>query len=421
MSASAETPNPHPGMSLTHFVVMIAALMALGALGIDSMLPALPAIARSYHVARPNDQQLVVSVFLLSYGLAQLLYGPLMDRYGRKPILLWGLAFYTLFSLSAALAPTFGMLLLSRCLQGVAVAATRVAPTSIVRDCYAGRRMAQVMSLTSLVFMVVPIVAPAMGQAIILVVSWRWIFGVLAIATAATGLWALIKLPETLHPEDRRAINLAEVVGAFRITLRNRVGMGYTLASTVVFGGLLGFINSAPQVFDEAFHQPQRFTTVFAIVAGFIAVASLINARLVNRLGMRKIAHGALLAFIGVSAVHCAVALTGRETIATFTVLQAAGMFFFGLMSGNFGAMAMEPLGHVAGAAASVQGFISMVGGASIGFVIGQAFDGTLAPLTLGYLISGLVALAIVLAAEKGRLFAAHNAPGGDVPPGFGH
>jgi DHA1 family bicyclomycin/chloramphenicol resistance-like MFS transporter len=325
--------------------------------------------------------------------------------------LLWGLGLYAAFGLMAALSTSFGMLLAARCLQGVAVASTRVAPISIVRDCYSGRRMAQVMSLSFIVFMAVPILAPTLGQTVILFASWRWIFGVLAIASFTVALWTTIKLPETLKPEDRREINFTETFEAFRIALRSGVGMGYTL---------FGFINSAPQVFDQALHRPERFTVTFATIAAFIALSSLVNARLVPRLGMRVMSHSALIGFITVSIVHAAVALTGHETLLTFAVLQSATMFSFGLMSGNFGALAMEPLGHVAGAAASAQGFISMVGGSVIGFLVGQQFDGSVVPITLGYVACGLIALGIVLVVEKGRLFAAHSGPPGAPLPG-GH
>ena len=412
---SAES-DPHPGMGLAQFVVLMAALMALSAMGIDAMLPALPQIAHTFAVPHANQQQLVVTVFLLSFGAAQLVFGPLVDRYGRKPVLLWSLGFYALFSLVAALSPSFELLLAARCLQGVAISAARVAPISIIRDCYSGRRMAQVMSLTSLVFMAVPILAPTLGQAIILVASWRWIFGALTIATTLVAIWVLIKLPETLHPQDRRAINPGEIVDAARIALKSRLGMGYSLAQTVLFGALFGFINSAPQVFADALDAPDKFTVSFAIVAGFIACASLVNARLVNRLGMRVMSHSALLVFIGAGVVHAGLALTGRETLVSFVVLQSAAMFCFGLMAGNFGAMAMEPLGHIAGAAASIQGFTAMVGGSIIGFLVGQSFDGTLVPITIGYVVCGLIALGIVAWAEKGRLFAAHAAPAGETP-----
>ena len=416
MSAAAPEPNPHPGMTFTQFVVLMAALMALSAMGIDAMLPALPAIATAYHLPNPNDQQLVVTVFLLSFGGAQLFWGPLMDRFGRKPILLWGLCFYAVFSLVASVSPSFELLLLARAMQGVAISTTRVAPISIVRDCYSGRRMAQVMSLAFLVFMTVPILAPTLGQLVILAASWRWIFGLLAAASLTVAVITLMKLPETLKPQAVRAINLTEVIDAFRITLKSRLGMGYTLASTLVFGALFGFINAAPQVFDQVFHATRLFTLCFAAIAGSIAISSLVNARLVNRLGMRVMSHAALIAFIVVDAVHAAVAISGHETLLSFVVLQAAMMFCFGMLSGNFGAMAMEPLGHVAGAAASAQGFISMVGGSIIGFGIGQQFNGNVTPLTIGYLVCGLTSLGAVFFAEKGRLFGT-SAPGTSVGP----
>lgn len=414
---SDSAPSPHPGMGLTQFVVLMAAMMALSAMGIDAMLPALPQIAHTYAVPQANQQQLVVTVFLLSFGAAQLIFGPLVDRYGRKPIILWGLVFYALFSLVAALAPSFELLLVARCLQGVSISTTRVAPVSIIRDCYSGRRMAQVMSLTSLVFMAVPILAPTLGQAIILVASWRWIFGALTIASTLVAIWALLKLPETLHPQDRRDINLGEIAAAGRIALKSRLGMGYSLAQTLLFGALFGFINSAPQVFSDALKAPERFTLSFAVIAGSIACASLVNARLVNRLGMRVMSHSALMVFITAAAIHATLAVTGHETLISFVVLQSICMFCFGLMAGNFGAMAMEPLGHIAGAAASIQGFTTMVGGSIIGFFVGQSFDGTLVPITLGFVTCGLIALAIVVWAEKGRLFAAHAHTAGDPPP----
>lgn len=415
--ANEPAPSPHPGMGFPQFVVLMAAMMALSAMGIDAMLPALPQIAHSFKIAQANQQQLVVTVFLLSFGAAQLIFGPLVDRYGRKPILLWGLGFYGLFSLVAALAPTFELLLVARALQGVSISVTRVAPISIIRDSYSGRRMAQVMSLTSLVFMAVPILAPTLGQAIILIASWRWIFGALTIAATLVATWCLIKLPETLKPQDRRDINLSEIVVAARETLRSRVGMGYSLAQTVLFGALFGFINSAPQVFADALHAPEKFTVSFGIVAGFIACASLVNARFVNRLGMRVMSHSALMLFIASAVIHASIALTGHETLVSFVILQSIAMFCFGLMAGNFGAMAMEPLGHIAGAAASIQGFTAMVGGSIIGFLVGQSFDGTLAPITIGYVVCGLTALCIVLWAEKGKLFQAHAHPTGEAPP----
>jgi DHA1 family bicyclomycin/chloramphenicol resistance-like MFS transporter len=400
-------------MGFVQFVCLIAALMALGALGIDAMLPSLPTIASSLGVTDGNRQQYVITAYLLGFGGAQIVYGALSDRFGRKPVLLGGLAFYLVFSTVAALAPSFELLLIARLFQGFGAASTRTLPVSIVRDSYSGRQMARVMSLAFMIFLAVPVLAPTLGQLIILVAPWRWIFGVLSILAAMVFAWVAVKLPETLHPEDRIPIVPSRMAAAFAQVLKNRQGMGYGVAITCVFGALFGFINSSQQIFADVFHAPGRFTLIFAIIASFIALASLLNARLVNRLGMRVISHSAVLGFVALSIIHSAVAITGHETLITFTVLQAATMFTFGLISGNFGAMAMEPLGHVAGAAASLQGTMSMVLGSLIGFFIGQHFDGTTVPMSLGYALCGLAAVASVLYAERGRLFVPHNQPEG--------
>ncbi len=410
MSQTA-APSPHPGMGFPAFVCMMALLMALGALGIDAMLPVLPTIAHSLGAGGQNSQQWIVTAYLLGFGVAQIVFGSLADRYGRKPVLLGGLAIFIVASIAAAFSPNFEAMLTFRVIQGIGASATRVVPISIIRDCYEGRPMARVMSLTSLVFMAIPILAPTIGQGIVSIAPWPWVFGVFAIGAVIMGGWMAWKLPETLHPEYRIPIQVKPIAHAFAVTLRDRTGMGYTLASTLTFGALFGFINASQQVFAEALHAADKFTMTFALIAGFIAIASLVNARLVERLGTRKLSHGALIAFILLGIVHAGVAFSGHETLLTFTILQSAMMFCFGLMAGNFSAMAMENLGHVAGAASSAQGFISMLGGTLIGFVIGQQFDGTVGPVTLGYVVCGGLALIAILIAEKGKLFQGHHLP----------
>lgn len=401
----AEAQTPHPGMGFKEFVGLIAALMATNALGVDSMLPALQQIGGALGVANANEKQWIITAYLLGFGGAQIFYGTLVDRYGRKPILLWGLAGYVVFSLLVAGSWSFEMILAARALQGVAAAVSRVVAVSIVRDCYAGRLMARVMSLSFIVFLGVPVLAPSLGQLVMLVAPWRWIFVGLAAFGFAVLAWVAVRLPETLHEDDRTPIALLTVARTFGMIFANRAWLGYTVAMTMIFGSLMGFINSAQQLFLYVFRIPVFFTAIFALIAGCIAVASLLNARLVERLGMRLLSHSALLGFIAISGIHALVALLGLETVWTFTVLQAAMMFCFGLLVGNFGALAMEPLGHVAGTAASAQGFLSTVGGAVIGFLIGQSYNGTDVPLTLGFLGAGVATLAIVLVTEGGRLF----------------
>lgn len=386
-------------------------MMALNALAIDSMLPALPAIGADLGVANENSRQWVVTAYLLGFGAAQLIYGPVADRFGRKPILLAGVGLYVVFSLLATLAPTFETLILARIGQGLGSACTRVLAVSIVRDRYEGRTMARVMSFSFLVFLGVPILAPSLGQLIMLVGPWRWIFAGLGLIGVALIVWASLRLPETLKPEDRLPIQVKRLTSAYKTALTDRTAMGYTLAMTAITGALFGFINSSQQIFADVFDAEAAFPAVFALIAGGIAVASLVNARLVVRLGSRKISHTALIGFTTVSAVHAAVALSGHETLITFAVLQTLTMFCFGLIAGNFGAMAMETMGHIAGTAASIQGFISTVFGSLLGFAVGQQFNGTTVPMSLGFTVFGLTALALVLFAERGRLFRAHHQP----------
>ncbi|MFC5374244.1 multidrug effflux MFS transporter [Brevundimonas faecalis] len=410
--SSAASPTAAPkGPGFAEFVCLIAVMMAMNALAIDAMLPALPHIGEDLGVVNENTRQWVITAYLLGFGGAQLFYGPLADRFGRRPILFIGISLYVGFSILAAFAHSFEWLILSRIGMGLGSAATRVLAVSIVRDRYSGRTMARVMSLSFLVFLGVPILAPTVGQLIMLVAPWRWIFGFFALFGGSFLLWAALRLPETLHAEDRMPINVGRIAGAFGQALTNRLGMGYTLAMTAISGALFAFINSSQQIFFDVFKSPGLFTTVFAMVAGGIAVASVLNSRMVERLGSRLIAHTALLGFIGFSLLHAAIAYMGHDSLWVFAALQACKMFCFGFIAGNFGSMAMEPMGHIAGTAASAQGFISTIGGALLGFWIGQHFDGTTVPMTVGFAALGVLALLLVLAAEKGRLFKAHHLP----------
>jgi DHA1 family bicyclomycin/chloramphenicol resistance-like MFS transporter len=411
MSAPAPDPAARPAfnMGFREFVGLIAALMAINALGIDSMLPALPAMGKALGIAHENDRQWIIAAYMLGFGSCQLIYGPLIDRYGRKPVLMLSLSFYAVTCVAAAFAYDFHTILAARLLQGVAAAASRVLAVSIVRDQYSGRQMARVMSLTFIVFLAVPILAPSLGQLVMLVAPWEAIFLALAVFGMAVVLWAGLRLPETLHPEDRHPISLASIAAGVALTVRTRTSIGYALAGTMLFGGLIGYINSVQQIFADTFHQPRIFTIAFALCAGLMGVASFLNSRIVERLGSRLVSHTALVGFIGIGAVHALVAVNGFETIWSFCFFQALAMGAFSLAASNFNAMAMEPVGHIAGTAASVQGTISTVGGALVGLVIGQQFDGTTAPVAIGMFVVGLLALGFVLITERGHLFRARH------------
>jgi len=390
-------------------VVLIAALSAANALAVDSMLPALGQIGHALGLNQANQQQWVVTAFLLAFGSAQVVYGTLTDRFGRKPVLLVSLVIYVVFSLVAGLSPSFRFMMVARVLQGIGAAGSRVIAVSIVRDCYGGRKMAQVMSLTFLVFLGVPILAPSLGQLIMLVFPWRGIFVALALYGVLLLVWIFRKLPETMHEQDRRPIDIQAIAAAFKVTLTTRQSLGYTLAAMLIFGSLFGFINASQQVFAQVFKLPGLFAVIFAGIAGSMAGATILNARLVNKMGMRMLAHTALLGFVLAACVHAGFAILGIETIWSFIILQAAMMFCFGLLAGNLSALSMEPLGHIAGTAASAQGFITGVGGAAIGFFIGQQFNGTVIPMTLGFALCGMSALAVTFITERGRLFHGGN------------
>ncbi len=404
-------PNPHPGLGFTAFVALVASLMALNALAIDTMLPALPAIGEALNVVRENDRQWVLTAYMLGFGAAQLVYGTLSDRYGRRPVLIGGLIAYVVFSGAATAATSFPMLIAARAMQGVASAAMRVVAVSVVRDCYEGRAMARVMSLTFIIFLLVPILAPTLGTLILLIAPWRWIFGVLALLSAILLAVAWAKLPETLPPGRRRAISLPAILSASRIVLTDRLSLGYTFALTLMTGAIFGFINSIQQISADVFARPQALPVIFATIGSAMAAGSLLNSRIVEAMGTRRVSHAALIGFTASAAVHLAVALSGRETLASFAVLLALTMFCFSLCGANFGAMAMERLGAVAGSAASLQGFFSTVGGALVGLAIGQFFDGTTIPMAAGFTLLGVTTLAAVMLTERGRLFRSQHAP----------
>jgi MFS transporter, DHA1 family, multidrug resistance protein len=388
------------------FVALIASMMALTALGIDSMLPALPAIGDSLGVTEPNHRQFVITAFLFGFAIAQLVYGPLSDRFGRRPVLGIALFSYGLTCALAAVSKSFELLLVSRFLMGTAAAGARVVTVALVRDCFAGRAMARVMSLAFIVFMAAPIFAPAFGQGILSAGgSWRMIFWGVGGVSLAVVAWFWLRMPETLSAENRQTLHPARIVADYGLMLRDRGAVGYTLAAALLSGGLFGFIGSVQQVMEVVFGRPELLTVLFAGVASTMAIGSFLNARIVMKVGTRRISHTALSALILFAAIHLGVALSGNENLWTFAILQALMMASFGLATSNFSAMAMEKMGEIAGTASSLQGFVSTLGGAVIGAQIGQMFDGTTVPLYAGFVVSGLLALVAVAVAEKGRLF----------------
>lgn len=414
-STSVTALRSAPGVGFREFVALMAALMAVNALGVDSMLAALPDMADSLGIGQENQRQWIIASYMLGFGATQLIVGPLGDRFGRRPVLLIGLLCYVGTSLFASLATSFEIMILARTLQGMAASATRVLVVAMVRDCYSGRQMARVMSLTFIVFLAVPMIAPTAGQLILFVAPWPAIFVMLAALAGMVALWISFRLGETLRPEYRRSIDPFHLLAAARLVLVDRFSLGYTLGLTMSFGAMVGFINSAQQLLGESFGAAELFPLVFAVVAGGMAIASFINSRVVLRLGSRFVSHGAMLAYIALCALHLVSLLVVGDSLLSFTVFQFAIMLCSGLLGANFGAMAMENMGEIAGTASSIQGTISTLGGTLIGIAIGQSFNGTAFPLVTGYFLCSLGILGAVLYAERGRLFRPHHAA--PVPP----
>jgi DHA1 family bicyclomycin/chloramphenicol resistance-like MFS transporter len=409
INADAWVSSGHRPMGFPEFVVVIASIMALNPLAMDMMLPALPNIASAFHLADANRPQMVLSTFIIGFGVGQFVMGPLSDRFGRRPVLLGGMVVYGIASVLAIAAPTFETLLLARALQGLGTSATRVIATSIVRDCYAGRRMASVMSLAMMVFIAVPVLAPSFGQAVLLLTQWRGIFIVLMLYGVVALVWSALRMPETLPVSRRRSLAVREVYDAFRQTVTNRQTLGYALTAGGVLGSLFAFVFSAQQVFTDIYRLGHYFPIAFAACAIGTAIAGFINSRFVDRLGMRVISHGALLGYVAISGIMLAAAKLQMLPLPLFMALSALMMFSFGLMISNFTALAMEPQGRIAGTASSLYGSITTLLGIGIGTKMGQDYDGTLLPFATGFFLCTLASLAVVLAVEKGRLFKPHR------------
>ncbi|WP_244287967.1 multidrug effflux MFS transporter [Labrenzia sp. 011] len=394
-----------PGIPFAEFVAIIAMIMALNAMAIDVMLPALPAIANALDIAADNDRQLILLVYLIGFGGGQLFFGPVADNVGRRKVLIGGLALYSLASVVCIFAMDVDHLLIARALQGIGCAAARVAALSVVRDCYTGRRMGKVMSLVMMVFMSVPVVAPSIGQALLLVAGWHWIFALLLLSGVVMLLWTGFRLPETLEPENRRPLVFSTISSAYLMALTTRVSLGYTVGTAFVFGGLFSFLAMSQQIFVDIFDLGTLFPIVFAAIATTMAAASFLNSQLVEAIGMRRLSHAAAVIYTLTGMTILLLAAFGYENFWIFLVLVTIIMTTFGFIGANFNTMAMEPLGAIAGTASSVIGFVSTLGGALLGYIMGQLFDGTTLPLGLAYTVYGLCAIGCILYAEGGRMF----------------
>lgn len=399
-------------MGPREFVVLMAMSMALQALAIDAMLPALAGIAQDLAVTDPNQRQLIVGIFLIGGGIGALIPGSLADRYGRRPVLLVGLAIYVVLSLGCALVTDFTTLLVLRAAQAIGSAGLSVLPSAIIRDRHGGDAMARQMSTITVIFMLVPMVAPSIGLLVLLVASWRWIFALLAVLSVILALWVWFRLEETLDPANRQPIRPMTIATNMVTAASDRSSFGYVIGGGLILGALFGYVNCAQQLVGEHFGAGTWFPLIFGATALCMAFASFFNSRIVERFGARRVSHAAVLISLTLSALQVWNASRPGETLLEFMPVIALNICMVGFIGANFSSIALQPFAHMAGAASSVQAFLRMLIGSGLGMVIGLAYDGTALPLALAFLACGFCALLLVLWSEHGRLFRRINPRG---------
>ena len=384
---------------------MMGVMTALVAMSIDMMLPALPDIGADLAVATNNERQLIISYFLFGLGFGQLFFGPLSDSIGRKPTIYAGAILYVVGCLLSIFAPTFQWMLIGRVMQGFSIAGPRSVSTALIRDLFKGDMMARVMSFIQSVFILIPIIAPNLGQGILFVANWQWIFGVFILLAGSVVIWFGIRQPETLPRERRTPFTPRRLAGGFRTVLTNRVTLGYTIATGFVSGAFIGYLNSSQQIFQDTYGVGTLFTVYFGALAVASGIASLANARLVLQLGMRRLTNisARTLTLTSIFFLIPTILWQGVPPFAVMLIYLVIIFFCVGSLFGNLNSLAMEPMGRTAGTAAAVVGALATLMSAPLGTIVGQAFDGTVQPLVIGFAVFGTLMIMVMWWAERGR------------------
>ncbi len=376
---------------LAEFIVLIALLSSLTAFAIDAMLPLLPVIGDELEVSHANDAQLIVSVLFAGLALGQFIMGPLSDSMGRKPLMYAGLSLFGAGCLLSMFSNDFTTMLIGRFLQGLGAATPRILTMALVRDCYRGREMARIMSLSMIIFIMVPMAAPAVGQGIALLGGWRAIFAAFLLMAAGAGLWFGLRMPETLPLEKRTRLSLKDQMKAIKTVMSHRQTIGYTIMVGFVFGSLLGYLNSVQQILQVQYELGSQFPLYFAALAGSIGFASYLNSRLVIRYGMTRLSLLAIWLVIIGSALFMVITLLsdGHPRLWLFMAYIAIIFLGIGILFGNLNSLAMEPMEKHAGLGASIVGSLSTLIAIPLGIMVGHSYDGTIIPLVSGFLMLG--------------------------------
>lgn len=387
------------------FIAMMASFMASVAISIDAMLPALEVMGRDLGVSEVNHTQYIIVLIFAGMAVGQLIAGPLSDAIGRKKILYLGLSLYAIGSVVSMLAPSMTVMLAGRLLQGLGVAGPYVSAVAIIRDKYSGADMARIMSLVMMIFVIVPSLAPALGQLIMFVASWRAIFAFFFVAAVGIATWVYFGLEETLPPAKRIRLRALDIALGFREVFASRVTSGYMICMGLAFGSFMGYLNSTRQIFQDLFNTGEWFSAYFGGLALVFGASSLFNARIVQKHGMRRLCRSAVTAVIGASLCYLVYRFVFGDQLIVFLAYVSVLYFAMGLMFGNLNAIAMEPMGHIAGIASAVIGATSSVISLSLGTLIGQMYDGTLVPVATGFSVLGVVSLGVMIYTNR------HTAP----------
>lgn len=391
------------------FALLMALLMSIVSFSIDAVLPALGEVGRVFELKNNNQTQWVIIGIFSGMTIGQLIAGPLSDAIGRKRILFTGIIIYFLGSLLCFTTQSFEWFLVGRFIQGIGVSGPYVASISIVRDKYSGAQMARIMSLIMMVFMVAPAIAPSLGQLIIHFFGWRDIFVLYMIYATVVGAWVALRLEETLLPENRLPMRLQAFQDGFKEVVSNKTTMSYLLCAGFCFGGFIGYLGTSQQIFMQQFGKTgQEFSAYFAVLAGVMGIASFTNSKIVMKFGMRPICIYGFLSLCLISLIFLGIQLIGVTVAFWMFMLYACILFLlFGTLFGNLNAIAMEPMGHVAGMASAIIGAASSVLSLILASIIGQLYNGTLIPMTCGFVI--LCGLAFMMTVYENRYLKKSN------------
>jgi MFS transporter, DHA1 family, multidrug resistance protein len=387
------------------FIALVAALTAMVAMSIDAMLPAIGIIATELGAPHPNDRHLIVLLFFAGLSLGTLIFGAVSDSIGRKPSIFIGMGFYLVGALLCFFATTFPILIIGRIIQGFGAASPRVVSMAMVRDGAKGADMARIMSYVMSVFMLVPIIAPSVGQLALLYGNWRIIFLGFIVMGAIVTLWLHFRQSETLPVEKRSAFNASVLWISAREVVRNPIALGYTLANGFIFAGFNIFLATSQQIIGEQYGQGSYFPLWFASLASGIAIAMILNGRYVKQIGLRRISHWATTVFlVNWLAVFLVCLFTqGHPPFPVLMVFFFISFFCSGMTFGNYQAMALEPLGHIAGMAAAVSGAMSSLMAITLGGSAARLYDGSITPVAAAFVLYAVAALATITWAESRR------------------